>query len=194
MPCWQSGWRELQSPGVPWLPDGRGNNLQSFHSPGWVKTSSNPVPTGNGLYSMSAFFASAKTLSSILRSCLWSLFQKGEEKKKEDADLGHRGYEGLLKTRWQDREIWCPYLNCCQVAILIRDRLLWNESCCFFMVCKQFIVTVQVSVTISESPQRYYYPFERFLSLLCCSEKASSFKGLFKFILLIFSMFCGARL
>lgn len=134
MPCWQSGWRELQSPGVPWLPDGRGNNLQSFHSPGCVKTSSNPVPTGNGLYCTSAFFASAKTLASILRSCLWSLFQKGEGEKKEDADLGHRGYEGLLRTRWQDSEIWCPYLNCCQVAILICDRLLWNESCCFFMV------------------------------------------------------------
>lgn len=66
------------------------------------------MPTGKGLYRTSAFFASAKTLASLLCACLWSLFQK-EGKKEEDTDLGHRGCEGLLKTRWQDSKIWCPY-------------------------------------------------------------------------------------
>lgn len=98
-----------------------------------------------------------------------SLKSVSERRKKKDTDLGHGGYEGLLKTTWQDWEFWCPYLNHCQVDILMCDKLSWNESCCFLWPpCKHFNVTGQVSVTISvgQSPHRGYYAFERFIVML----------------------------
>lgn len=81
---------------------------------------------------------------------------------KEDTDLGHRGYEKVLKTRWQDGEMWHPFLNPCQDDVL---RLRMTGRFFLWSLCKHLIVTVQVSVTISlgECPQRYCYPFlERF--------------------------------
>lgn len=51
---------------APRSPDGHGNGLQLFHSPGWVKASSNPVPTGKGLYRPSASFVAAKSLASFI--------------------------------------------------------------------------------------------------------------------------------
>lgn len=153
--CWQLGWRELQSPGVLWLPDGHGSNLQSFHSPGWVKTSSNPVPTGNGLYSTSAFSASAKSLASILRSRLWSLFQK-REGKKGGADLGQRGSKRIAQNKMERFDV--STLTAARLSSLyVTGCCGMNHAASLWMLCKQFIVTVQVWVTIpvKESPQTY---------------------------------------
>lgn len=148
----------VESLGVLRLPDGHGSNPQSFHSPGWVKTSSNPVPRGNGLYSTSVFSASAKTLASTL----WS-------RRKRTLIWAIEAQKRLLKRRWRDlMSLLKPLLGC--------HTLMWQVVVEWIMLlflrslCKHLIVAVQVTVSMWECPQIHGCPVERF-GHLCAIQR-----------------------
>lgn len=94
------------STAMPWLADDHGTALQSSTHLAEQRPSLLRLLQELGFYSMPAFSSYASTEASIL-FCLGTMALYKVYFRmicKQDTDVGHRGCEGMPRTRWQDEE------------------------------------------------------------------------------------------